>query len=479
VQIKPKGVRATHPEYDEYAPIWQTVEDVEEGQRAIHAKREQYLPRLKGEDDTDYKSRLYRSDFFNAFWRTVSGLTGMAFRVPPVVTVPNAILPALDDIDLAGTSLDAMAKDITEDVIEYGRVGLLVDHPPMPENVTAISQRTAEALGLRPVMQVYGPLSIINWRFARVGNAWRLVLVVLKEMAAIPISEYEYAEEAQYRVLDLDERGFYRQRLYRIDKHDKDEQIGDDIYPIMNGQPMTEIPFTFIGANGMNADCDLPPLIDLIDANLAHYGLQSDYRHGLHFTGLPTLFLAGVTQAPGAPPVYVGGSAAIVSDHPDAKGMFIEFTGQGLGALEKAIASMEQRMAMLGARMVADETKQAETLGATQIKRAGENSVMAAIVGGVSGAIEWALELFCQWSGVTGEVAYKINNRMTPTPMGPQELTALVGAWQAGAISEVELFGNLQEGEIIDGGKTIDEHQEEVASGTIGLGGASLGGAIA
>ena len=464
MQAKPKGVRATHAEYDEYSPIWLKVADVEKGQRAIHAAGEKYLPKLRDESAEDYKARLFRSDFFNAFWRTVAGLTGLAFRVDPVVDVPAAIAPMLGDINLAGVSLDAMAKSAVEHVAEYGRVGLLVDHPQWPDNVTTISQKAAEGMGLRPTMHLYPALSIINWRYARVANVWQLVLVVLKEMTTFPISEYEDKQEARYRVLDLDASGNYRQRLFRIGDRDQDEQIGGDIYPAMNGKPMREIPFAIIGENGMDAACDDPPLLDLLDANLAHYGLQSDYRHGLHYTGLPTLFLAGVTQAADAPPIYIGGSAAITSDHPDAKGMFIEFTGQGLGALEKAVASMEQRMAMLGARMVADETKQAETLGATQIKRAGENSVMAGIVGGVSEAIEWALGLFCQWQNVVGEVHYEINRRFTPAAMSAQDLTALVSAWQAGAISEADLFAKLQEGEVIEGGKTIEQHQEEIGA---------------
>jgi len=461
-QMKPKGVRATHPEYDEHLPIWQTVADCEKGQRAIHLAGVKYLPKLAVETPDGYAARLSRSAFFNAFWRTVSGLTGMAFRVDPIATVPDAILPLLEDINLAGVSADAMAKAIVEHVTEYGRVGLLVDHPPMPENVSAISQAAAEAGGMRPVVQFYPAMSVINWRYGRVANAWKLVLVVLKEAHAEPISEFEDATESRYRVLDL-ANGAYRSRVFRIDKRGNDEQVGADVYPLMRGKPMAEIPFTFIGENGMGAQsCDDPPLGDLIDANLAHYTLWADLRHALHFAGLPTLFLSGVTSDK---PIYAGGDAAITSEHPDAKGSYIELQGDSLAALEKAIASQEQRMAMLGARMVADETKQAETLGATQIKRAGENSVMAAIVRGVSDAMEWALKIVCDWQGVDGkDVSYEISRRFLPAAMGPQELTALMAAWQGGGLSEAELFANLQEGEIIDSAKTLEEHQEEIGA---------------
>jgi hypothetical protein len=77
---------------------------------------------------------------------------------------------------------------------------------------------------------------------------------------------------------------------------------------------------------------------------------------------------------------------------------------------------IERQMALLGARMIADETKQAETLGATQIKRAGENSVLAKIVQSVSESLEWALDVFAQWAGQSGtEIVYQINRDFMPS----------------------------------------------------------------
>lgn len=457
------GVSTTHPEYDKFAPVWQRCDDVVAGQRVIHAAGQRYLPMLKDESLDEYRARIARSDFFNATWRTISGLVGMAFRKEPRVSVPAAIEPYLDDIDLAGTTAYSLAKGLVEDVLEYGRLGLLVDHPAMPEGVTTITKAVAERLGLRPSVKVYSPHSIINWKVGRVGNSSVLVQVVLRETALIDNDEFERVEEVRYRVLDLDPAGNYRQRLFRKNDRGEDEQLGGDIYPMMNGAPLDRIPFQIIGANGFEVECDEPPLIDLVDKNVAHYQINADYRHGLHFTGLPTLFLAGVHMNEGEK-FYIGSQAAITSPDPNAKGMFIEFGGQGLGAIEKALARLEMQMALLGARMIADETAQAETLGATQIKRAGENSVLSSIVLSCSRAMEWALGLVAQWSGAQGEVVYQINRDFLPALMTAQELTALIGAVQAGELSSRELFDLLQRGDLIDGQKTYEEHQEEVES---------------
>ena len=451
------GVRTTNPTYEKLSPKWQRCSDAVDGQDAMHEGKERYIARLTDEDDKAYNARLARSDFYNATWRTIAGLSGMAFRKPPVASVPAAIEPMMADINLAGVALDDAAKMMVEDMLEYGCFGLMVDHPPMPENVSNLSQAAAEANGLRPIIQYYEIESVTNWRYARIGNVWQLAMVTLKEESDVAEDEFSHKCEDRWRVLDLipNAQGAmtYRVRVFRIDKDGKDEQVGDDVFPLMGGKTMGYLPFRIVG------DLDEPPLIDLVDANIAHYQVNSDYRHGLHFTGLPTLFLAGVQTET---PIYIGSAAAIATPDPTAKAAFIEFTGQGLGPSLEALKSLEHRMAVLGARMLADETKGVETLGATQIKRAGENSILASIATDVSKAIEWALGIMAQWAGASGEVAYQINRDYGVTGLSAQELTALVGAVQAGKVSDNELFDLLQRHDVIDGAKTFDEHQAEI-----------------
>lgn len=457
------SVNSTHRDYDRFATKWHRARDVICGQDAMHAAGERYLPKLKDESDADYKARLKRSDFFNGTWRTIDGLTGMAFRKPPVVELPTAIEGMAADINLAGMTLDTLAGETVEEVLSVGRIGLLVDHPPLPENVKMLSKAAAEKRGERPTIKVYPAESIINWKFGRLGNKWALAMVVLKEAEFVPDGEFAEKQEDRYRVLDLDASGQYRQRVFAV-VDGKDVQICNDVYPLMNGNPLAYIPFTFVGAGGRADEIDEPPLIDLIDKNVAHYQVNADYRHGLHFTGLPTAIVSGYVPESSGEKLYIGSQAAWVFPDPGAKASFLEFTGQGLGAIQGALDRIEKQMALLGARMIADESQQAETLGATQIKRSGENSVLSRIVSNVSQALEWALTIFAEWAGAPGEVKYQINRDFNPTMMDAQQLTALVGAVQAGEVSSRELFDLLQRGDLIAPDKTFEEHQEEVQS---------------
>jgi hypothetical protein len=453
------GVRTAHRDYDRLLPLWQQCRDIVAGQSAMHARGEEYLPMLAGEDRIAYLARLKRSDLFNATWRTIAGLSGMAFRKEPARDLPTLIERYSNDITMSGINLDALAENLVEEVLEVGRIGLLVDHPTLPEGVTAITQDAAERLGMRPFLTTYRAEAIRNWKYARVGNRWVMVQVVLGEQAEVPKDEFENELVDRYRVLDLDEAGQYRQRVFEV-RDGIDVLVEGPLYPQINGNAMSYIPFQILGRSGKGDEIDEPPLIDLVDANVAHYQLNSDYRHGLHFTAMPTLFLAGVTDDD--TPFYIGGQAAITSQHPDAKGMFIEYTGQGLGAISTALKELEQRMALLGARMIADETRQAETLGATQIKRVGENSILARICIVTSEAMEWALGVMAEWAGASGEVTYQISREFNPLGLSAQDLTALFSGVQAGIISEAEAFDLLQRGDVVDGKKSFEEHQEEI-----------------
>ena len=72
------------------------------------------------------------------------------------------------------------------------------------------------------------------------GILVRQYRVVLHEMATVDIDEFTTDKEDNWRVLDLDDSNIYRVRLFRINKDNgNDEQIGSDIYPVMNGKPLS------------------------------------------------------------------------------------------------------------------------------------------------------------------------------------------------------------------------------------------------
>jgi hypothetical protein len=450
-------VDTTHPDYDKHKCYWDRIEDVIEGQDKLHEKREAYLPCLKDQSDDDYKSYLQRAFLYNATARTLEGMKGLLFRKPTKIDYPAGMEDIIQDITLSGMSLEQFIKDIAEDAIAINNYGILVDIPDI--KTEGLTQADVSRLNIRPYIREYDADSIINWRMGLVNNKYILTLAVLTENFEIQKNEFKSECETRYRVLDLF-NGIYRQRVFRINDKNEDELI-TEIFPIMNGNYLTFIPFIF------DSDIECPPLLDLANTNIAHYRVNADYEHGCHFTGLPTAVVAGYQKMDANEKLYIGSQSAWVFSDPQASAKFLEFTGQGLGALERNLDRKEQQMAVLGARMLAQDKKMAEAAETAIIRRAGENSILENISITLTEKINKALAILSEWAGFSTPATIEINRDFLGSQMTAQDITALVASWQAGAISRNTLFYNFQQGELYPDEMTIEDEQTAIDNAPI------------
>ena len=458
-----KGVKATHEKYDCHFPKWKRVRDVLAGQDAVHAAGELYLPKLNKQDTKKYANYRKRAAFYNASWRTVAALLGMMFRKPPERELPKAVDDYIKDVSMKGVPLDNFAEEYALEWLSVGFVGVLTDYPPQVDTGgQPLTVAMAEQLGLRPTLQLYKAEAIRNWKFRTINNKHTLSMVVLGECAKVPVNEFEEKEEERYRVLDLDESNNYRVRVFTQDDKGNDVLLEGPTYPLLNGKPLNEIPFE------ADFDFDEPPLIDLIDVNLTHYLVSADYYHALHFTGLPTPVVSGYqppVPQPGQAPeeLYIGSESAWVFPDANAKAEYLEFSGQGLTALEKALERLENQMSILGAKMLGTEKAGVEAFKTQAMRNAGENSILSSIAINVSLKLEAALKVFCAWANAADEeISYELNRDFMPVAMDAQTLSALMGAWQQGGLSEAELFDLFKRGDLIESDKTLEEHQAEI-----------------
>lgn len=436
---------------------WKQCRDAAEGEHAVHEAGELYLPKLSEEKPESYALRRAMTPFFGATWRTISGLRGMMFRKPPVVDVPAALDEVIKDIDLAGTTLQGLAQDVAIEALTVGRVGLMVDYPL--EATPGMTKLDADRLKLRTSIAMYKTESIINWREKRVNGSTVLSMVVLKENAELPAdNEFEIVIEERYRVLDLLD-GKYRQRVFKVDKNGRDEQIGDDVFPLMNNKPLDYIPFVFIGVDCIGPKVEAPPLIDLVTMNFKHYGQATSYERGCFFSGLPTLFVTGHNSDDTK--IYIGGSLANVLPQPDAKAYFVEVQSE-FNALRTNLQDKQQAMAVLGARMLESQKAGVESGDAIARRQTGEESLLSCMSQTISMGVTVALKWLAAWESADGDVKVELNRDFLPASMDAQMLTALVGAWQSGAISQNSLFYMLKQGEIIEDGIDFEEEQGRI-----------------
>ena len=461
-------VRSTHKEYDKYLKIWAMCRAASAGEHAVHEAREAYLPRLKGEDEQSYALRTKMTPFFNATWRTISGLRGMLFRKEPTYECEENVSEMMDDIDLAGTSIEMMAKELAQECLTVGRAGLMTDYPTVPEGSTMMAAETA---GYRASIQLYKCENIYNWKTSRLGSITVLSEVRLEEKYYIETdNEWETKYAKQYRVLDLVD-GKYRQRIYRSDQFDNPpEQYEGDIYPTLsNGENLDYIPFVFVGVDTVGPEVALPPLLDLITTNFHHYMQATSYERGCFFSGLPTMFIYGHdAEAEGSAEIKIGGKAANSMPNPATRAEWLEVQSE-FRALRTNLEDKKSEMAILGARMLESQKSGVESAEALARRQNGEESLLADMSGTLSEGIERALQWLSDWQGNTSDVEYHINQDFLPAAMDSTQLTALVSAWQMGAISQETLFDNMKAGEIVSGDTTFEQEQERINGRLTGM----------
>ena len=212
------------------------------------------------------------------------------------------------------------------------------------------------------------------------------------------------------------------------------------------------------------------PLADIITVNLDHYRLDADYKHGLHYTALPTAWVSGFDKTS---ELRIGSSTAWVAETPGAVAGFLEFKGQGLSTFENAQNRDERLMAVLGSRMLEDTKRVGETADAIELRQAGENSFLMTLALSVSDSISQVLRWVYWWNSTEqypediseSLVLLQINTDFTAKGLTAMELTAIVSAWQAGAISQATMFDLFRKGEVLPTGRTDDEEKNLVQAG--------------
>jgi hypothetical protein len=504
-------VNSTHPLYDQFAESWQRVRDVLAGEDAIKAGGVRYVPRLDTQTNDEYGDYLARGFFYNATSRTVAGYLGMIFRREPVVNRPGelsntdgggapslpagkertvaggaATLPGLaavfdafvEDVDLFGTTFGSYARRLAAEVVSVGRGGTLIDWNEGGEN--------------RAFLNFYRAEDILNWRVARINGRVQPTMVVLREWTP-DIGKDEFQEELKEEILvlrlehsaepdadgaaSLSRRSYVVQRWRQQKKADNDREtewvLMSRTTPMRHGKPLSSIPFVFHGPTHSRADVERSPIDDIVVANLDHFRLNVEFKHGLHFTALPTAWVSGFDKSS---ELKVGSRAAWVTETTGATAGFLEFKGDGLQTFERAMDRVERLLAVLGSRLLESQKRVSESAEALEIRQGGEASILGDLANSLSASLTDVMRWVYWWHTVIPDqsdvdeetVCVKLNTDFETAHLNGHDLAALVSAWQAGAISRDTLLHNLRQGEILPPGRTAEQEVRLLAGARVG-----------
>lgn len=452
--------------YTDMFPQWETMRDLADGQRAVHARGEKYLPRLAEQTTEEYNKFKGRTCFLNATGKTIDSLVGLVFRKGPDVELPAGAELFGEDISAAGISAYDLSKLALTELCTVGRYGLLVDYPR--NDAGGMTVREQEASGARPAVKFYNAESIINWKTDTINGKEQLSMVVLLESVADPENNDEFdtnTTKKQYRVLDLFD-GRYRQRLIDADG------VETVIDVKKQGQALDFIPFQIFNVSGAGASVENPPLMDLAYLNIDHYQKTASHSNALYVAGASTLVISGESGEDvngNAKTFRLGSTTALLLGNEAAKAYFVELKGDSLGALSEERSNLKADMATFGANLLKEQKKAAEAAETARINRAGESSWLASVASIVSKSIEWALRVALEWHGVSGDIRFELNKDYMPTVMDAQTLTALITALQAGSISFETFWYNLVRGELAPEGVTAETEQDQIEAGQFGM----------
>lgn len=411
-------------------------------QDAVKEAGETYLPRLSGQTLEEYDSYKTRAYLMPVVKESAISLAGSIMRKRPVADIPAKMNYLLDDVDGADTDLSLLVSDGIMELFLAGRHGLLIDPSDTALNILPFKRE-----------------NIINWSKDYIVIAQTYVELDNKD-------KFKQHIKTEYLELTYDDNGFYIQNVWRSDG--KAFAIVDTIEPTVAGNRLDYLPFVFINTNEASAALTPPALLQLADINLDQYRLSTDLRHGLHWTSLPTGFLFGdLTDNQGLKKqITVGaGSFNHIEDN-EARAELLEFTGAGLNAITVTVDADIEAMEGVGLRMRGANSGGVKAAETARIESSGESATLSTIASAYENGVTMALKIVADWMGVSGNISYEINRDFIDERLTPQDITALLQAWQSGGISLNTFLNQLHKGEILPKGVTPEDEEDRIGSGS-------------
>jgi hypothetical protein len=357
----------------------------------------------------------------------------------------------------------SFALSATEDVMLMGRSGVLVEMAESP--LTEV----------RPYFVSYAAENIINWDTTVINGDEVLTLLVLREQPR-RVDErdaFSYKTIEQYRelrlILENDTLRYTQQIWQRPEDGGEVEEVGPRLMPLRRGEPLSFIPFTFLGPTVVTTDIKDPPLLDLANLNLAHWRNTCDHEQGLHLVSLPTPYVSGMKGAgEDVEMLHIGPSTVWILEKEGKAGM-VEFTGAGMGALEKALLAKQHQMATLGAKLLEEQpTVAQETATAVLARHAGEHATLRTMAQAMEQGLRAALQIVAWWDGLDAKpmdvpVKVELNKDFLQVKAQPQEIQTALATLQAGEISYQTFWNLLTEGGWARYGVTAAEEKLEIS----------------
>jgi hypothetical protein len=459
------------------------------GGTLVLREKEEFLPQWEKEKDDKYANRLAQAVLFNAFKKTIKGLTGIVFRENPSVwdDVDDEIAGHLENVDLTGQHLDVFAQAGFREKLIDGHDHILVDwHGPEG----ARSKKDESAGMARPYWTLVRKSQVVRDWTRQDGGM--IVLVSFAYEEEVTVKSGEFGQKLVKRIRQFDLTGSNgvpleeeeelppepsRRVLFRswIEDPDNEGEPDVEVEGKLLGERMRKIPIVTDYAERVGFMRSEPPFLDLALENIKHWVIRSDRDTNLHVTSIPILNVYGL-KAEDIQTLTIGTSMGIAfpGGKTEQGSEYTEAQGHGLKHTREELLDIEKRMASLGLSMLERQTRQAETEKKAMLDQKSQDSELAAQARATSSALGEALELHAIWLGKEPSGSITLDTEFSVEPMSPEMLDKLIKAVGEGDLSVETLWDRMLAGRILG-----DDFDPELEKERLAQSGASEAAAMA
>lgn len=441
---------------------WQLVRDCIAGEKRMKDKGDIYLPRKGGQSDKDYLAYKARAKWADYTEQALNAMHGMIFRKAPTIEIPQdeQLVECVKNFNKEGDSLYQFASNSAYDNMQTSFGGFLVD---MPKVETVLTVYDAEKAGIRPFCKYYAGEKIRDWKWKYINNLKQLGMIILEEDIESERPENEFAHEIlkQCRIFDLFEDKC-RVRVFRewtnLDTKEKEDELISESFITINGKPLEYIPFFFAPSKYP----EKPMLYGVAELNKHYYMQSADYENGVHYTTIPTGYATGhvqeIDEKTKKPiPIRLGGDAFLNFQEDTARVGTLQFAGEGLEHCEKALASTQEQIGILGTRSISPDKAMSETSDAAKIHRQGENAKLATYARNLSETFTKILRTMADWLNVKGGVCVSFNVDYDTITFDPNMMNSIANLAREGKYPLPLVFEALDRGELLPNNFTLRE----------------------
>ncbi len=428
-------VQTLHPALTaERRAEWQLMRDAMDGESAIKARHDHYLPKpggFKNNPATEkalYEAYLLRAQFPELLAPSVGAMIGIIHDKEVKVEIPPAMDFLWENADGLGLPLEAFHRRITRELLVIGSYGVLADAPRE---------------GGQPFLSGYSRDAIINW-----DRDWWVT-----DETTMRRKGFVWEKLERYRLFQMGPTG-YEQVIFEA------PGLAAEEVPIrgMGGALLPRIPFAVGNARDLSPRIEAPPLIGVARAALAIYQLSADYRWQLYMSGQETLVAIN-----GDGPSMVG--AGVIHSMTGAEGLtpdlkYVSPTCSGIEAHKIAIEENRTAAVQAGARLV--ERAQGQESGeARGMRFASELATLTSIAQNSCALLERSLRNVAMLMGLgeAAEAAIVVTppRDLLESTSTPAEAESLMRIYQSGGMAWETYYDALQRGGIASPERDAEE----------------------